>query len=423
MEELKVLHSRISAFIQENWRNSLKEPTGGLKYKFLDPAANYRGQLWDWDSYFCGLALLDVYDDISEYIKGCVLNFIDYAALDGSIPYMINAGKKTVFSYAEPGIPKVGRSRESDINSIKPLLAQMTLLACRKNREYSWIKSIYCNLRKHIEHWENTQRVGNGLFVWRSYRGSGTDNHPAVYGRPLNSSAGVELNCFMYREYLAMSEIAAICQDEDSAHQYRHAAHCLAEAINAHMWDEIDGLYYHLDVGSHKPLLAVQDVTWDVPMKFRAWTCFLPMWAGITDAERAERMVKEHLLNRKEFWSEYGIRTLAKNEKMFSTKEMSNPSNWQGPVWIVSTYLVFAGLLQYGYIREAMDLTRNLLRNLVRDIDFCGVLHEYYHPENGKSSIAPGFLNWNALAGIMVPQIIEALERTESDERSKFETG
>lgn len=406
LEKLIKLNGQLQAFIKYNWKSSLNEPDGVLKHKFLDPAANYRGQLWDWDSYFCGLALIDVYDETAEYVKGCVLNFIEHMAPDGSIPYMMKAFPQKNVYYATPKHDLKGRSEDSDLNSIKPLLAQMTLLACCKLEDNKWMMEIYESLQNHIKHWEKTQKADNGLFVWRSYRGSGTDNHPAIYGRPLNSSAGVELNCFMYMEYLAMSKIAEMCNDKNSQGKYKKSALELKEAINLHMWDEIDGLYYHLDVMSKKPPLALQDVSWDVPLKFRTWTCFLPMWAGIAPKDRAERMVKEHLINPNEFWSDYGIRTLAKNEKMYSTVEMSNPSNWQGPVWIVSTYLVFNGLVKYGYIDIATKVAKNLLTNLIRDIDECGMLHEYYNPETGKSTIGKGFMNWNALAGLMVPEIL-----------------
>ena len=92
---------------------------------------------------------------------------------------------------------------------------------------------------------------------------------------------------------------------------------------------------------------------------------------------------------------------MAKNEKMYTTVEISNPSNWQGPVWIVSTYLVYKGLLNYGFYDIAEKLSDNVVAHLERDISQNGVLHEYYNPENGFSSIGAGFMNWNALAGLM----------------------
>ena len=127
-------------------------------------------------------------------------------------------------------------------------------------------------------------------------------------------------------------------------------------------------------------------------------------------------MVREHIINSGEFWSEYGIRTLAKNEKVYNTEETTNPSNWQGPIWIVSNYIIFKGLINYGYNDIAKKLCKNLLSNLYNDITKNGAMHEYYNPENGSSNINLGFMNWNALAGIMVPELKNSLKKAGSSE-------
>lgn len=409
MNQLKILSNKINNYIRDNWRKSMNEPTGVLKYKFLDPAADYRGQLWDWDSFFCGLALLDVYDDTYEYIEGCVRNFLANQNTDGSIPYMVDVGEEKEFTYALPKLERKPRSAESELNSVKPLLAQMAMMSYKKSKRKNFILEAYPMLKKHISHWENTQMTDVGLFVWRSQRGSGTDNHPAVYGRPLNSSIAVELNCFMYMEYKAMLEIAKELNLFSESNIYTEKSKILAEKINEHMWDPVDEIYYHLDAMSKKPEFNKQSITWDVPLKFKMWTSFMPMYAGIAPYEYAEIMVKKHIINTEEFWSKFGIRTMAKNEPAYSTSEMSNPSNWQGPIWIVSTYLIFKGLLNYNYIEEAKSLANNLLTNLCRDIDENGGMHEYYNPETGNSTINLGFMNWNALSGIMYNDIVSKM--------------
>lgn len=381
-------------YIVGKWKKSFNEPNGTLKHKFLDPAAAYRGQLWDWDSFFCGYALLDVYEETAEYVKGCALNFLDFIREDGSIPYVIDTNEEKFA--ALPSYNIKARTKECDFNSVKPLLAQMVLMASEKLTDNEWVKEAYPKLKRHIAHWENTQQKKHGLFVWRSMRGSGTDNHPAVYGRPLDATAAVELNCFMYKEYLAMKKLADFCGDTEGK-AYEDKAKALADAINEHMWDDIDGLYYHMDMMCMEQVTATQKVDWDVLLKFRAWTCFMPMWAGIAPKEYAERLVSEHITNRDEFWSSFGIRTLAKNEKIYHTDETSNPSNWQGPIWIVSTYLVYQGLVNYGYTDIAKELSENLKNNMHRDLVENGAFHEYYNPETGLSNINKGFMNWNAL--------------------------
>lgn len=405
MIKLAELDKFICDYIKANWRSSMNEPVGTLKYKFLDPAADYRGQLWDWDSFFCGMALIDVYDDTADYLEGCVRNFIDNQADDGSIPYMIDVGGKKDFTYALPISDRKNRDSKSELNSIKPLLAQMAKMVYEKKKDISFYEDIYPALRRHIWHWENTQITNIGLFVWRSQRGSGTDNHPAVYGRPLNSSMAVELNCFMFLEYSAMSSIANEIGKTDDSKIFYDKACILTEKINSHMWDPVDEIYYHLDAMSKDPKVNNQKITWDVPLKFKTWTSFVPMYAEIAPKHYADLLVKKHLLNKDEFWSEYGVRTMAKNEPAYNTAETSNPSNWQGPIWIISTYIVFKGLLNYGYINEARKIAENVLKNLYRDICENGAMHEYYNPETGKSDINLGFMNWNALAGLMIKEL------------------
>ena len=343
---------------------------------------------------------MDVFDDTAEYLKGCVMNFLAYQREDGSVPYMICADQENPM----PALPKLGmnqRGPDSDINSIKPLLAQMAVMANERLDDIFWVREIYPKLRRHIQHWEETQQNEKGLFVWRSMRGCGTDNHPALYGRPLNSAAGTELNSFFYLEYIAMAEIAETSGDLEGAAAYQNKAKNLAGAINENMFDPIDGMYYYLDMLSQKPPTAFADVTWNIPLKFRMWTGSAPLYAKIAPEAYAKRVIEEHLLNPNEFWSDYGLRSMAKNEPAYHTAESSNPSNWQGPIWVVSNYIMYQSLLHYGYEKEARKAAENLVGTLFADYEACGAFHEYWNPETGKSTIKPGFMNWNALAGLM----------------------
>lgn len=124
----------------------------------------------------------------------------------------------------------------------------------------------------------------------------------------------------------------------------------------------------------------------------------MAMWAGIATAEQAERMVKENLLDEKGFWAPYGVRSLSRYEKMYVIKKSGNPSCWLGPIWGISNYLVFRGLLRYGFTAEAKELAEKTLSLFERDLAQCGQLHEYYDPETGEPVNNPGFQSWNLLA-------------------------
>ena len=41
---------------------------------------------------------------------------------------------------------------------------------------------------------------------------------------------------------------------------------------------------------------------------------------------------------------------------MYNVRASGNPSSWAGPIWINVNYLVFKGLLQYGYEKEARQI-------------------------------------------------------------------
>ncbi len=128
----------------------------------------------------------------------------------------------------------------------------------------------------------------------------------------------------------------------------------------------------------------------------------MAMWAGIATPEQAERMVKEHYLNPKTFYAVAGVRTLSKMEKMYSTRASANPSNWRGPVWGISNYIVFKGLVKYGYTKEASELADKTISLFGKDFEKNGALHEYYEPETGEPLLNKGFQNWNYLVTNMI---------------------
>jgi putative isomerase len=126
------------------------------------------------------------------------------------------------------------------------------------------------------------------------------------------------------------------------------------------------------------------------------------MWCGIATSKQAKRIVKEHYKNKKTFNAPYGIRTLSKMEKMYGIYPSGNPSDWQGPIWISSNYLVFRGLVKYGYNKEAKKLAIKTIKLLGKDAKKVGAFHEYYDPETGKPIINSGFQDWNYLVMNMI---------------------
>lgn len=126
------------------------------------------------------------------------------------------------------------------------------------------------------------------------------------------------------------------------------------------------------------------------------------MWAGVATPGQAQQMVEENLLNTNTFDAPYGVRSLSKMEKMYDVRATSNPSNWLGPIWVNANYLVFRGLVKYGYQDQARVLAEKTIKLIGMDYEKHGMLHEYYLPDSGEPVMNPGFQDWNLLVLNMI---------------------
>jgi putative isomerase len=74
---------------------------------------------------------------------------------------------------------------------------------------------------------------------------------------------------------------------------------------------------------------------------------------------RATRIVREHLLNEKEFWLAYPVASYAKTESDYY-QGSHHECNWRGPTWAPTNYMIFQGLMKYGFKDEAKALSHRL---------------------------------------------------------------
>ena len=114
-------------------------------------------------------------------------------------------------------------------------------------------------------------------------------------------------------------------------------------------------------------------------------------------SEQAKQMVEKQYRDTTSFNAPCGVRTLSPLEKMYDLRASGNPSSWLGPIWINANYMVFRGLVNYGFIDDARELAEKTILLLGRDYERFGALHEYYLPENGEPVLNKGFQNWNLL--------------------------
>lgn len=404
----------IRQFVLEHTSQVLKKPVSFIRYPFIDPGSVYDGNVWDWDTYWSVYGFLNLLDSCEDqtlreqiiiHAKGNIYNFLDHQLDDGYIPMMIEVGQ-----WQEPYLN--GKHKEGVLmNMHKPFLCSQISLISDFIRDYRWIEGYVEQLHKYFDcYYKNYYFENCGLFVWCDDIMIGMDNDPASFGRPKFSTANIFLNSFMVMELKAMAKILhCLKREEEKEADYLSKAAALTEAIQRECWDKRDKFFYSVDVDIktrkfdwfHQGL----GVFWKtLPIKIRVWSGFLPMYAGFATREQADALVK-HLFDEETFASDYGITTLAKDEKMFDLSATNNPSNWLGPIWLVANYTVFRGLMNYGYHKEAQIICERTLKLLGEDLERTGSLHEYYNPFTGEPVMNGGFINWNILAINMADEL------------------
>ncbi len=379
------------------------EPKGYFKHKCLLPVAAYSQQLWDWGCWTSNVAVRQIMTDLgrqnelNEYERGNRKIFVDFQKEDGRIPIVVATADEYSLEHLSP-----------NGNIHKPVMAQHIAFISKYSDGASWIKDDMQKVEKFLKYYDENYKHESGLYFFADDFAIGVDNDPSTWFRPNGSSASIYLNSLMYKEFLAMAYIYEMLGENGKVKEYENKAQTLKDAINENCWDEKDGMYYSCDINLN-PMPEKDKLHSGCPRHYNtliqrigSWNSFMPLWAGIADEEKAKRMIFENLLDEKAFWGAFGVRSLSKYEKMYRIQESTNPSCWHGPVWGVSNYMVFKGLLNYGYQDLARELCDKTIEMFAKDIEENNAMHEYYDPETGKGVFNKDFLSWNMLVMNMI---------------------
>jgi putative isomerase len=408
--ELKTYVDLIRENLSQNYKGMFREGGGSLEHPFITPGSDqYADVLWDWDSWLSNIALRQVLKDsgteedreqAKKYERGCIQNYLSGVRLNGWIPISIRRHTE--------------RKQPDDLyakNMHKPCLAQhAAFLVQQDGGDAEWVREnegLY-GLQKFVNNYRNHHRHECGIYYWQDDGAVGVDNDPCSFNRPNRSCGSIYLNSLMYRELEALAYLCKRLDLGEVAAQYQKDADDLKAAVLEHCWDERDGFFYSVDFnfvdqGPHPRRHGGQLRDWPcLIMRIGVWSGFLALWSGIATQEQAERVVCEHYRNEKTFNAPAGVRTLSRMEKMYNVRASGGPSSWLGPIWGVSNYLTFRGLLRYGFEDDARELAEKTIRLFGRDIERFGAMHEYYQPENGEPILNRGFQNWNYLVLNMI---------------------
>ena len=377
IRDFYVFESRIQSDVQNIKQHGIKK--FGKDSVLLLTGYSY-GEFYDWDLYFENIYLS--YFGVSDYCFSNLKEFLKTQFLSGFIPRTLKVPRMT--------------------QHFKPFLAQIALLGSKQTTDYQWLLekvdgkkytdtynvSYYERLKRSIEYWFwHLDFDKNGLPVWNSADHSGMDNQSSRAGKGMEFRVeGVDLACYLYRELKAMAVISGKLGFDAEKEAFLKKAENLGNKILETFWDETENFFYDRDEKSGE-LVKVKSVSG-----------FLPLYIGIVPKENAEKLIKQHLLNKKEFWLEYPIATYSKTEPDFTLVWEHGNCNWRGTSWVPTNYMIFHGLMDYGYYDVAKELVEKTFDMVYHKND---VTREYYNSENGDGIGLNPFWGWSTLAYFM----------------------
>ena len=379
-ERAKILYAHLA-------KTNLDIKTKGLKT--IRGVANAGGhfltgypytEFYDWDLYFENL----------------------YLAYYGVYPYCFTNLKEFLARQTADGYINRSLNKQRDRQHFKPFLAQLVVLGCRQNKDnYAWLTtepsagadsivrvtepangSYYNRLKKYLDKWMSYDGDNNGLPTWNSADAAGTDNQWSRAGAlGAFEVEGVDLASYLVREFRAMAVIAEHVQQNGDAEAFNARADTLCKLINEVFWDEKEGMYFDRNEKKQQRVYV------------KSATNFMPLFCGAATPERAKRTINDRLLNEKEFWLAYPVASYAKTEPDYY-QGSNHECNWRGSTWAPTNYMIFQGLMHYGYSDEAKELATRLFS---MSIDKNPVLREYYNAETGDGLGQTQFWGFTAL--------------------------
>jgi len=236
----------------------------------------------------------------------------------------------------------------------------------------------------------NRDSNNNGLCEWGGEASleSLRDARVAVWdnvGWPSNFE-GPDLNSMLVMEAKSLAEMATLLGYREEAGKWAEDANNRSTLINKYMWDNANGFYYNVNRND-------QSFSYQNPddLKIKEIIGFLPLWAGVSDPEKTGKLVSS-MTNPDEFWRHYGVPTLSAKDSYY------NPIGyWNGPVWVQCDYLLFRGLLDHGYKKEAEELAMKVLNNMIWHLKQDHVFWEFYSPDDREAGWNKTYI-WAGLA-------------------------
>jgi hypothetical protein len=149
--------------------------------------------------------------------------------------------------------------------------------------------------------------------------------------------------------------------------------------FNSKLYNAELGAYVHYDLRNDRQL------------KFVSSSSFSPLFAGIPNEDRA-RILVETMMTRFGSDSQYLCASFDPTHERYNPKKY-----WRGPVWININWMLYNGLMQYGYT----DIAGRIKSDTIKLIETYG-FHEYFDARKGMSDVGYGGNNFSWSAALII---------------------
>jgi hypothetical protein len=346
--------------------------------------------LFDWDTYF------------ASYMMAAFNKDLAYANA-------IEITKAITPGGFIPNYQSISRGSSTD-RSQPPIGSTIILNIYKKYPEKWFLKEVYDELLIWNRWWVKN-RVDKGYLAWGAYNlsdtltgikagvleqaakyESGLDNSPMYDKVPFNlkthtmEMGDVGLMSMYVMDCNSLAEIAAILGKTGDANELNKRSAEYKQQLNT-LWDEKTGIFLNKRLDNNELSYRLSP------------TNFYPMLANACTHQQAERMMKDHYFNPNEFYGEYGIPSIMKNDPAFKDNNY-----WRGRIWGPLNFLVYMGMENYDIKPARTDLIERSRKLFLKSWEKDGSIYENYNSVTGAGDDvvnADGFYHWGALLTFM----------------------
>ena len=342
------------------------------------------GMIFCWDTFFAAMMFAEGGEESSAYLT--FFSILDEMFGDGMLP---NVSISTGGNNGDHSQPPVGSMAAEKIYA--------------KFKNIGFLRESFPKLlRWNTWFYENRMRA-DGTMSWGSrtrgeWQGtlfgakceSGMDNSPifddAVYDEPsgLCMIADVGLSGLFIKDCRALIAFSKILGYTEHIADLEFRMERAQKALDT-LWNEEDGIFENLDLVTGKFCTRLSPFN------------FFPLFsAAVSDAQK-KAIVENHLLNESEFWGEYVMPSISRNDYAFPEQHY-----WRGRIWAPLNTIVYCALKDAGLDREAKLLAEKSANMMLRVWKNEDRIYENYGAIDGLGNSArqsDAFYHWGALLG------------------------